>query len=94
MVLLVDIIGMAGAAALLYAYAMLSMRKLSGDGLTYQVINLGGALALMVNSAVHSAWPSALLNLVWCCIGLMALWRLPALRWRRRHVSDGSSAGH
>ncbi|MFC4585041.1 CBU_0592 family membrane protein [Sphaerisporangium corydalis] len=95
MSLIVDLIGMAGAAALLYAYAMLSLRRMSGDSLSYQLINLGGAVALMINSAFHFAWPSALLNLIWCGIGLMALWRLLTPRsWKRRDISDGSSAGH
>ncbi|MEU8268395.1 hypothetical protein AB0B89_14635 [Sphaerisporangium sp. NPDC049002] len=94
MFLVLEILGMLGAGALLYAYAMLSMRKMSGDSLAYQVINLGGAVALMVNSAVHFAWPSAVLNLIWSGIGLMALWRLATTRpWRRRQFPDGSSAG-
>jgi hypothetical protein len=97
---LIDVFGLLGAGALLYAYAMLSMRKMSGDSLAYQLINLGGAVALMVNSAFHFAWPSAVLNLVWSGIGILALWRLVTTRpWRRRRLPDvplvdGSSAGH
>ncbi|MET8143686.1 hypothetical protein ABZU32_25570 [Sphaerisporangium sp. NPDC005288] len=84
MPLLIDILGMLGAGVLVYAYAMLSMRRLSGDGLAYQLLNLGGAIALMINSAVHLAWPSALLNLVWCGIGILAVRRVMATRpWRR-----------
>ncbi len=89
MSLLLEILGMLGAGALLYAYAMLSMRKMSGDSLVYQLINLGGAVALMVNSAAHFAWPSAVLNLIWSGIGLFALWRLATTRpWRRRRLPD------
>ncbi|MEV7969614.1 hypothetical protein AB0O34_27060 [Sphaerisporangium sp. NPDC088356] len=94
MYLLLEVLGMLGAGALLYAYAMLSMGKMSGDGLAYQLINLGGAIALMVNSAAHFAWPSAVLNLIWSGIGLLALWRLATTRpWRRRRFPDGTSAG-
>ncbi|MFC4532325.1 CBU_0592 family membrane protein [Sphaerisporangium dianthi] len=82
---LIDILGMLGAGVLLYAYAMLSMRKMSGDSLAYQLLNLGGAIALMINSAAHLAWPSALLNLVWCGIGILAVWRLVVARpWKRQ----------
>ncbi|GGK88624.1 hypothetical protein Sme01_01780 [Sphaerisporangium melleum] len=85
MPLLVDILGMIGAGVLLYAYAMLSMRKMPGDGLAYQLLNLGGATALMINSAFHFAWPSALLNLVWCGIGILAVYRLVVARsWKRQ----------
>ncbi|GII60099.1 hypothetical protein Skr01_01840 [Sphaerisporangium krabiense] len=87
---LIDAFGMLGAAALLYAYAMLSMAKMSGGGLAYQLINLGGAVALMVNSAYHFAWPSAVLNLVWCGIGVLALTRIIAARpWKRGRSSGG-----
>lgn len=88
MSLLVDACGTLGAVVLLYAYAMLSMAKISGDSLAYQLMNLGGAVALMVNSAYHFAWPSAILNLVWVGIGLLAVRRLATTRpWRGRHRS-------
>ncbi|GII75952.1 hypothetical protein Sru01_09340 [Sphaerisporangium rufum] len=86
---LVDIVGMVGAGALLFAYVLLSMSKISGDGLVYQLINLGGAVALMVNSAYHFAWPSALLNLIWSTVGAFALWRLATARPWKRRVPDG-----
>ncbi|WP_248959523.1 CBU_0592 family membrane protein [Sphaerisporangium perillae] len=85
MPLLIDILGMLGAGVLLYAYAMLSTRRMSGDSLAYQLLNLGGAIALMINSACHLAWPSAVLNLIWCGIGILALWRLAVTRpWKRQ----------
>ncbi|RCG28379.1 hypothetical protein DQ384_23990 [Sphaerisporangium album] len=90
MAILIDVAGILGAASLLYAYAMLSMSKMSGAGLTYQVINLWGAAALMVNSAYHFAWPSAVLNLIWCGVGVLALTRIIAARpWKRRQTSGG-----
>ena len=78
--LLIDILGMIGAGLLLYSYVMLSMRKMTGDSLGYQLLNLGGAIALMINSACHFAWPSALLNLIWCGVGGLAVWRLVTAR--------------
>ncbi|WP_214416352.1 CBU_0592 family membrane protein [Sphaerisporangium fuscum] len=90
MSVLVDVCGMLGAAALLFAYALLSMSKISGDSLSYQLANLLGAIALMVNSAYHFAWPSAVLNLIWSAIGTFALWRVFTARpWRRRYGSRG-----
>jgi hypothetical protein len=86
---LIDIIGLLGAGALLYSYAMLSMGKLAGDGLPYQLLNFGGAVALMINSAFHFAWPSAVLNLVWSAIGVFTVWRLVATRpWKRGPASE------
>jgi hypothetical protein len=86
---LIDVVGLLGAGALLYAYAMLSLRKLTGDSLAYQLINLGGAIGLMINSAFHFAWPSAVLNLIWSGIGILTLWRLATSRpWKRRRLPD------
>ncbi|MCW2882812.1 MAG: hypothetical protein JWQ95_6912 [Sphaerisporangium sp.] len=90
MALFIDVSGLVGAGALLFAYAMLSMRKWAGHEVGYQLINFGGGVALMVNSAFHLAWPSAALNLIWSGIGILTLWRLVTTRpWKRRHIPDG-----
>ncbi|MEU4403504.1 hypothetical protein AB0F88_03200 [Streptosporangium sp. NPDC023963] len=87
MSLFVNLLGWAGAALMLYGYAMVSMSRMSGDGLPYQVINLAGAVALMVNTAYLAAWPSAILNVVWGVIGLVAIGRMAGARTRRKEVS-------
>ncbi|GGO09728.1 hypothetical protein GCM10010116_19580 [Microbispora rosea subsp. aerata] len=89
----ITIIGTVGAVVLLFAYAMVSSGRMSGDGLSYQLLNFGGAVALMVNSAYHSAWPSAFLNLVWSGIGVWTLGRFVARRAAARRSPDaGASA--
>lgn len=74
------VIGWGGAALLLYGYAMVSSSRMSGDGLPYQLINLAGALGLMINSAYQGAWPSAILNVVWTGIGVAALIKLSRVK--------------
>jgi hypothetical protein len=76
----ITILGTGGAIALLIAYGMLSSSKLSGDGLAYQAINLGGALTLAINSGYHGAWPSAILNVIWTGIGALAIGKFIAKR--------------
>ncbi|MBO3745670.1 hypothetical protein J5X84_06265 [Streptosporangiaceae bacterium NEAU-GS5] len=71
----ITILGTVGALVLLAGYGMVSAGKMPGKGLPYQIINFGGAFALMINSAYHSAWPSAILNVVWCGIGAIAIGR-------------------
>lgn len=73
---LADIAGWLGAAALLSAYALVSEGRLDGRSLGFQVLNLGGAIGLLVNGVYHGAWPSAALNLVWLVIGVATLTRL------------------
>jgi hypothetical protein len=83
----ITIIGTLGAVALLYGYGMVSMGKMSPDGLTYQVLNVVGAGTLALNTGYHAAWPSAILNLVWSLIGVLTLSRLVARGAARRQVA-------
>ncbi|MFC0555790.1 hypothetical protein ACFFHJ_33305 [Planotetraspora thailandica] len=63
---------------------MVSAGKMSGDGLSYQALNFVGAATLMINSGYHSAWPSAILNMIWSGIGVVTLGRLIASRARKK----------
>ena len=73
--LIIGVVGWTGTVFLLGAYALLTARKVAATGAAYQTMNLVGGLALMVNTAYYSAWPSAVLNLVWFGIGLVGLVR-------------------
>ncbi|WP_433254998.1 CBU_0592 family membrane protein [Streptosporangium sp. CA-135522] len=86
MSLLINTLGWLGAGLMLYGYATVSASRMAGDGMPYQTINLVGAIALMINSAYHSAWPSAILNVVWGVIGLMAAARMFMARTRKKTV--------
>jgi hypothetical protein len=77
--LVVNVLGWAGAAALLLAYALVSTGRLPPESARFQMTNIAGALALMVNSTYFGALPSAFLNVVWIAIGIVAL-----VRARRR----------
>ncbi|WP_036565157.1 CBU_0592 family membrane protein [Nocardioides halotolerans] len=78
-VIVVNVAGWIGMALLISAYALVTAGRLQGPGLPFQVMNLIGGGALMVNSAYYGAWPSAALNLVWVVIGGVGLARA---RWR------------
>ena len=73
--LLVDATGWLGAGALLTAYFLVSTRRVSGDDLAFQLLNLSGGAGLLINGVYHGAWPSAGLNTVWVVIGLAAITR-------------------
>jgi hypothetical protein len=77
---LVDVAGWFGAASLLAAYALVSSGQLAGRGLGFQLLNLAGAIGLLVNGVYHGAWPSAGLNAVWLVVGLVGLVALGRLR--------------
>jgi len=73
--LLVDVIGWAGAAELLLAYVLVSARKTEGDSTIYQLLNLTGAAALIVNSFYYGAYPSVGVNILWIGIAVYTLAR-------------------
>jgi hypothetical protein len=74
--LAVEIAGWLGAGALLGAYVLVSSGRLAARGHAFQLLNVAGAVGLVVNGAWHDAWPSVGLNVVWVGVGLAALVRL------------------
>lgn len=80
----IEIIGWAAAGLLLSAYALLSRGRLSGQGPSFQLLNVVGSLLVGINSLMHEAWPSASVNAVWLVIGLASL----AVTERHRREPD------
>ena len=74
-VIVINVVGWAGMALLISAYALVTAGRLHGPSLVFQLMNLVGGAFLMVNSAYYGAWPSAALNLVWVAIGVIGLVR-------------------
>jgi len=74
-VILVNVVGWIGMACLIGAYVLVTLGRITGPGLTFQLMNLIGGGFLMVNSAYYGAWPSAALNVVWVVIGTVGLVR-------------------
>jgi len=74
--LMVDIAGWAGAVLILAGYGLLTAGKLTSRDAIYQWMNVVGAVGFIINSAWHSAWPSAILNVIWVGIGVVALSRM------------------
>ena len=77
-----DAIGWSGAAALLVAYGMVSFKKLEGDSIAYQFLNIGGSLFLAVNTVFYRAYPSSFVNMIWIGIAVFSI-------ARRKRVPSG-----
>jgi len=71
--ILIDIAGWLGVALLLAAYALVSARKLEGDSVIYQVMNILGGILLIANSFYYRAMPSVGVNVAWIGIAAFAL---------------------
>lgn len=73
--LVMEIIGWIGAALVLAGYGLLSAHKLDSRSVTYQLLNIGGSLGLVINTLWNGAIPSAAVNVIWMAIGVHAVWR-------------------
>ena len=74
--LLVEVAGWGGALLILGGYALLTAERVTSRSPLYQGMNVLGAAGFIVNGWWHGAIPSAVLNLIWMGIGLVALWRM------------------
>lgn len=68
--LCINIIGWAGALALLIAYLLISSGKTHGKSYLYQGLNIFGCIGFIINSGYFGALPSVGLNVIWLGIGL------------------------
>lgn len=75
-----DVLGWIGAGLLLSAYGLVSTKKVEGDAIVYQLLNLVGSALLIVNSAHHGAYPSVGVNVIWVGIALFAIFRVVKCR--------------
>jgi hypothetical protein len=81
----VDLIGWAGAVALLFAYAVVSFGRLRADSSRYQLLNAFGSCCLIVNTAYYRAYPSTFVNIIWIMIAILA-----SINARRKLTGAGS----
>lgn len=73
--ILIDVLGWIGAVIILVAYALVSLKKVEGDSVLYQSMNIAASVLLVINTMYWRAYPSLALNAAWIVIGLMALAR-------------------
>jgi len=71
--LMIDILGWAGSALVIIAYASISMGKMATTAKSFQWMNLLGSICLIVNTLYYGALPSAFVNVVWLGIAGYAL---------------------
>jgi hypothetical protein len=80
--LVIEIAGWIAAVLILTAYGLLSAGKLDGKSVSYQVMNIVGAIGFVINTGYNGALPSAVLNVIWVGIGVWALVRIRMNRGR------------
>jgi hypothetical protein len=71
----VEIAGWTGALLLLLAYGLVSAGRVASGSASYQLMNIVGAVGVVVNSGWNGAFPSVAVNIIWILIGAAALFR-------------------
>jgi hypothetical protein len=70
---LLDLFGWYGTVAIAGSYFLVSFKLLSPTGLSFQLLNVTGAVGLGLVSYSKRAYQPATLQLIWTLIGLGAL---------------------
>lgn len=71
--ILIEIFGWYGALAVMSAYFLNSFSFISADDLSYQLLNVTGALGMIAVSYYKRAYQPLAINILWVLIGGFAL---------------------
>ncbi|QLH32446.1 MAG: hypothetical protein HWD62_08440 [Cyclobacteriaceae bacterium] len=69
-------LGWIGSVAVIAAYALNSLQKIKSNSTGFQLLNLTGAVLLIINSIFKEAYPFTFINTVWAVIALVSLFRI------------------
>lgn len=70
---IISLIGWIGTICYLSAYILVSTKKLEGDSILFQGLNLFGGLCLAINTIYNAAFPATALNLAWIGIAVYTI---------------------
>lgn len=71
-----EVAGWYGAGAIVLAYFLVSFNVVNADSAAFQLLNLTGAIGIILISVVKKVSQSVVLNAFWAVIALVALIRL------------------
>ena len=74
--LIVNVLGWIGTVSYLVAYFLVSTKRLAGDAVSYQLMNLLGGILLTVNTLYYHSLPAVTVNVAWIGISIFALGRV------------------
>ena len=79
--LVTDAIGMTGTLLVVAAYYLLQLEKLRPRGLTYNLMNLIGAILLLISLSYTFNLASVVIEIFWIGAALIGLWKLYQSRY-------------
>lgn len=79
-----QVIGWLGAIIFVVSYFLLSDGHLRQEGKTYHILNMIGAVCLVINALYFQDHANLMVNGVWCAIALMAIYKSGVSFFRNR----------
>lgn len=73
---LTEFCGWYGVFALILAYALASFGIIVASGIVYQLLNLSGAIGLMIVAMSKRVAQSVFINIIWIIIGIIVITKL------------------
>ena len=86
---LVDLLGNVGVVLLIIAYLLLQLDKLSSNGLAYSLLNLIGAILIIISLLVNFNLSAFIIEVFWVLISLVGIYRYFRLKALRSQTLDG-----
>jgi len=79
-----DLIGLTGVACILAAFFLLQLEKVKSDGVRYLLLNLIGAVLLIISLMVTFNLASFIIEICWLSISVFGLVKLARRRLKAR----------
>lgn len=73
--ILFDVIGMSGTALVVGAFFLLQLEKASPESLTYNLMNLSGAILLLISLCYNFNLASFVIEIFWIAASLIGLYK-------------------
>jgi predicted membrane protein len=77
---IIDGIGLLGTALVVLAFFLLQLERADPKGLSYNLINLVGAVLLLISLWFHFNLASFVIEIFWIAASLIGVWKY----WRRQ----------
>lgn len=73
---LIEVFGWYGTVAIVGAYALISFSIIQSNSLLYQILNLTGAIGIVVVSLSKKAYQPGVVNIIWTIIALVTILKI------------------
>tara|TARA_R110002110_G_scaffold413729_1_gene641643 strand:+ start:137936 stop:138196 length:261 start_codon:yes stop_codon:yes gene_type:complete len=72
---IVDAVGMTGTFMVVFAYYLLQLEKIDPKGLGYNLLNLAGAILLLISLCFNFNLASFVIELFWIVASIIGMWK-------------------